>query len=105
MQFMNMLVGTVATKLGKQVVKGLRNSINNSLDTKNLFNNLLNSNNNNSNKVETANLSELNLSPGELNRILKLREIAQQQGQEFVSFEINNQTFNMDVESFDMKAV
>lgn len=106
MQFMNTLVGTAATRVGKvllnQVRKSLTNLTNESKSINN-FTNILNHSENSNSASKEIHLADLDLSPEELKMIIKLRELALNQGQGFIEFELKNQNFEMDVETMDIK--
>jgi hypothetical protein len=108
MTFFNNLTGTLATNIGKGVLQGLKQSVKDLSGGSNTLNNfasLINSDVSKVNKSETVNLSDLDITPEELNSILKLRETALAQGSEEIMFNFRNQKYQMNVESFDMKLV
>lgn len=108
MQFMNTLVGTAATRVGKAVFNQVRKSLEGlTSESKALdgFSNVLNRSGRSTRASQEINLADIDLSPEELNMVMKLREIALNQGQDFIEFELQNQNFKMDVETMDMRAV
>jgi hypothetical protein len=108
MTFFNNLTGTLATNIGKGVLQGLKQSVkdlNGSSNALNNFASLINSDATKINNSESINLSDLDITPGELSNILKLRESALAQGSEEVMFNFRNQKYQMNIESFDMKLV
>ena len=108
MTFFNNLTGTLATNIGKGVLQGLKQSVKDlsgGSNTLNSFASLINSDATKVNKSETVNLSDLDITPGELSNILKLRESALAQGSEEIMFNFRNQKYQMNIESFDMKLV
>jgi hypothetical protein len=108
MTFFNNLTGTLATNIGKGVLQGLKQSVKDLSGGSNALNNfasLMNSDASKVNNSETVNLSDLDITPGELSNILKLRETALAQGSEEVMFNFRNQKYQMNIESFDMKLV
>ena len=108
MTFFNNLTGTLATNIGKGVLQGLKQSVKDLSGGSSVLNNfasLINSDVTSVNKSEAVNLSDLDITPGELDSILKLRESALAQGSEEVILNFRNQKYLMNVESFDMKLV
>jgi hypothetical protein len=108
MTFFNNLTGTLATNIGKGILQGLKQSVKDLSSGSNALNNfasLINSDVTKVSKSETVNLSDLDITPGELSNILKLRETALAQGSEEVMFNFRNQKYQMNIESFDMKLV
>jgi hypothetical protein len=106
MTFFNKLTGTLATNIGKGVLQGLKQSVKDlggGSNALNSFASLIDSDVSKVNKSETVNLSDLDITPGELSNILKLRENALAQGSEEIMFNFRNQKYQMNVESFDMK--
>jgi len=108
MTFFNNLTGTLATNIGKGVLQGLKQSVKDlsgGSNALNSFASLINSDATKVNKSETVNLSDLDITPGELSNILKLREGALAQGSEEIMFNFRDQKYQMNIESFDMKLV
>lgn len=108
MQLLNTLVGTAATRLGKAVLNGVSKSIKNLTKESSAlegFSDLLNRQANSTNASKELNLADMELSPQELSMVLRLRENALNQGQDFIQFELHNHNFSMDVETMDMKTV
>lgn len=108
MSYFDALAGTLATNLGKGLLQGLKQSVkdlNGNSSLLNSFGTLVNSGVTDTKKSETINLTDLNLTPGELNRILKLREAAMAQGSGEITFNLQGENYSMNLESFDMKVV
>ncbi len=109
MTWLNNITGTFATNIGKGVLQGLKQSVTDlGVNTNSLasFTNTLSSLDHNKNtSTEKVNLTDLDLSPGELSRILKLRELAQASGAKEISFNLKDSNYTMDIESFDMQRI
>ena len=102
MQLMSTLFGTAGTKLGKMVLNELKESL---VDNK-FVDILKDSSATAENGInQDINLADLDLSPEELNQVLKLRELAIEQGQNLIQIDLKDQSFQMDVHSLDLEVV
>ena len=109
MTWLNNITGTFATNIGKGVLEGLKQSVSDlGMNTNSLgsFSKTLSSlGHAESTTSEIINLTDMELSPGELSRILKLRDLAKASGAKELSLNLQNANYVMDIESFDMQRI
>jgi len=108
MTLFNNITGTFATNISKGLLQGVKQSIKD-LGVQDIsqgkFMDFITHSHSPSHNNELVNLTEMNLSPGELAHVLKLRETAQANGAEEVLVNLKDKTYSMNIESFDMKQV